>query len=123
MWLQFDENLWQLGRMDIQLHVTRLMTSCLFHFDHVGANPYSLAEVTIATDNFKIQIGKGGFGPVYYGKFEDGKEVAIKVLDVKSSQGPSEFFNEVSKISRHFNDVVLVELCYEEDNCNPFTHP
>jgi hypothetical protein len=26
MWLQFDENLWQLGRMDIQLHVTSLMT-------------------------------------------------------------------------------------------------
>jgi hypothetical protein len=96
--------------MDIQLHVTRLMTSCLFQFDHVGANPYSLAEVTIATDNFKIQIGKGGFGPVYYGKLEDGQEVAIKVLDVKSSQGPSEFFNEVSKISRHFNDVVVFNL-------------
>jgi hypothetical protein len=75
------------------------MTPCLFQFDHVGSNPYSLAKVIIATDNFKIQIGKGGFGPVYYGNLEDGQEVAIKVLDVKSSQGPSEFFNEVSKIS------------------------
>ncbi len=83
-----------------------LMTSCLFQFDHVGANPYSLAKVIIATNNFNIQIGKGGFGLVYYGKLEDGREVAIKVLDVKSSQGPSEFFNEVSKISRQFNDVV-----------------
>jgi hypothetical protein len=92
--------------MDIQLHVTRLMTSCLFQFDHVGANPYSLAEVTTATNDFKNQIGKGGFGPVYYGKLEDGQEVAIKVLNFKSSQGPSEFFNEVSKISIHFNDVV-----------------
>jgi hypothetical protein len=92
--------------MDIQLHVTRLMTSCLFQFDHVGANPYSLAQVTIATDNFKIQIGKERLGPVYYGMLEDGKEVAIKVLDVKSSQGPSEFFNEVSKSSRCFNLVV-----------------
>jgi hypothetical protein len=92
--------------MDIQLYKTRLMTSCLFQFDHVGANPYSLAQVTLATDNFKTQIGKGGFGSVYYGLLEDGQEVAIKVLDVKSSQGPSEFFNEVSKISRHFNDVV-----------------
>jgi len=43
---------------------------------------------------------------MYYGKLEDGKEVAIKVLDVKSSQRPSKFFNEVSKTSRHFNDVV-----------------
>jgi hypothetical protein len=92
--------------MDIQLHVTRLMTSCLFQFDHVGANPYSLAEIAIATNNFKIQIGKGRFGLVYYGKLEDGQEVAIKVLDVKSNQGPSKFFNEVSRISRHFNDVV-----------------
>ncbi len=58
MRLQFDENLWQLSRMDIQLHVTRLMTSCLFEFDHVGANLYSLAKVTITTNNFKIQIGK-----------------------------------------------------------------
>jgi hypothetical protein len=103
--VQFNENLWQPGRVDIQLHVTRLMTSCLFQFDHVGANPYSLAQVIIATDNFKIQIGKGGFGPVYYGKLEDGQEVAIKVLDVKSNQGPFEIFNEVQKISRHFNDV------------------
>ena len=82
-----------------------LMTSCLFQFDHVGANPYSLAEVIIATNNFKIQIGKGGFGPVYYGKLEDGQEVAIKVLELKSTQGPSEFFNEVCKSSRHFWDV------------------
>jgi len=28
--------------------------------------------------------------------------VAIKVLDVKSTQGPSEFFNEVCKSSKHF---------------------
>jgi hypothetical protein len=42
---------------------------------------------------------------VYYGKLEDGREVAVKIFYVKSSQGPSEFFNEVNKISRHFNDV------------------
>ncbi len=78
------------------------MTSCLFQFDHVGANPHSLDEVIIATNNFNIQIGKGGFGPMYYGKLEDGREVAIKVLDVKSSRGPFEFFNELSKISRYF---------------------
>ncbi|CAM6066109.1 unnamed protein product [Sphagnum tenellum] len=84
---------------------------------HAGANPYSLVEVAIATNNFKIQIGKGGFGPVYYGKLEDGKEVAIKVLDVKSSQGPSEFFNEVDVLSRvnHRNLVSLIGYCLEDD--------
>ncbi|CAK9869313.1 unnamed protein product, partial [Sphagnum jensenii] len=82
-----------------------------------GANPYSLAEVAIATNNFKIQIGKGGFGPVYYGKLEDGQEVAIKVLDVKSTQGPSEFFNEVDVLSRasHRNLVLLIGYCLEDD--------
>jgi len=73
-----------------------------YEIDHVGAKIYSLAEVIVATDNFKTMIGKGGFGHVYYGKLEDGQEVAIKVLDIKSTQGPSEFFNEVCKSSRHF---------------------
>jgi len=82
-----------------------------------GANPYSLAEVTIATDNFKIQTGQGGFGPVYYGKLEDGQEVAIKVLDVKSNQGPFEFFNEVDVLSRvsHRNLMSLIGYCLKDD--------
>ncbi|KAH8936958.1 hypothetical protein BDL97_17G112600 [Sphagnum fallax] len=82
------------GRMDIQLHVTRLMTSCLFQFDHVG-----------------------GLGHVYYGKLEDGQEVAIKVLDVKSSQRPFEFFNEVDVLLRvsHRNLVSLIGYCLEDD--------
>ncbi|KAH9530807.1 hypothetical protein CY35_19G003500 [Sphagnum magellanicum] len=82
-----------------------------------GANPYSLAEVTIATDNFKIQIGKGGFGPVYYGKLEDGQEVAIKVLDVKSSQGPSEFFNEVDVLSRVIYQLRLMNNLIGQHVC------
>ncbi|KAH8936918.1 hypothetical protein BDL97_17G111600 [Sphagnum fallax] len=84
---------------------------------HGGANPYSLAQITIATDNFKIQIGKGGFGPVYYGKLEDGREVVVKIFDVKSSQGPSEFFNEVDVLSRvnHRNLVSLIGYCLEDD--------
>jgi hypothetical protein len=76
-----------------------------YKIDHIGAKFYSVAEVIVASDNFKTMIGKGGFGHVYYGKLEDGQEVAIKVLDVKSTQGPSEFFNEVCKSSRHFFNV------------------
>jgi hypothetical protein len=52
-------------------------------------------------------IGKGGFGPVYYGKLEDGQDVAIKELDVKSTQGQFEFFNEVCKSSRLFFMFVM----------------
>ncbi|KAH8946595.1 hypothetical protein BDL97_12G103800 [Sphagnum fallax] len=84
---------------------------------HQGAKFYSLAEVIVASDNFKTLIGKGGFGHVYYGKLEDGHEVAIKVLDVKSTQGPSEFFNEVHVLSRvsHRNLVSLIGYCHEDN--------
>ncbi|CAM6043068.1 unnamed protein product [Sphagnum compactum] len=83
---------------------------------HRGAKPYSLDEV-VATNNFKTIIGKGGFGPVYYGKLEDGQDVAIKELDVKSTQGPSEFFNEVDVLSRvsHRNLVSLIGYCHEDN--------
>jgi hypothetical protein len=41
------------------------------------------------------QLGKGGFGTVYLGKLENGKEVAVKILDPSSQQGMPEFLNEV----------------------------
>ena len=60
-----------------------------------GAKAYTLAEVSAATMNFKTELGKGGFGPVYYGRLPDGQEVAVKVADGSSKQGEKEFFNEV----------------------------
>lgn len=60
-----------------------------------GAKPYSLAEITAATQNFNKKIGEGGFGPVYYGKLAGGREVAVKVSDANSRQGVNEFNNEV----------------------------
>ncbi|KAH9535432.1 hypothetical protein CY35_17G053100 [Sphagnum magellanicum] len=73
---------------------------------------YTSAEVVAATQNFQREIGRGGFGRVYYGRL-DGQEVAIKVLDIKSSQGPEEFSNEVEILSkvRHCNLVALVGYC------------
>ena len=41
------------------------------------------------------QIGMGGFGKVYRGKLESGKEVAVKVLDPSSRQGMPALLNEV----------------------------
>jgi hypothetical protein len=83
--------------------------------------PYSLEEVIVATNNFKTMIGKGGFGLVYYGKLEDEQEVAIKELDVKSTQGQSEFYNEVCKSSRPFFMFVikLVQLGCEKKKIQP----
>ena len=64
-----------------------------------GANnskSFTFAEVGAITRNFKDEIGKGGFGPVYYGVLPDGTKVAVKVNDdYSSTQGEREFFNEV----------------------------
>jgi predicted Ser/Thr protein kinase len=48
-----------------------------------------------ATNNNAKLLGKGGFGPVYYGKLASGQEVAVKVAAKGSGQGSKEFINEV----------------------------
>ncbi|KAK1419596.1 hypothetical protein QVD17_28801 [Tagetes erecta] len=58
---------------------------------------FSLHEVARATTNFSVsnRIGEGGFGPVYKGLLDDGKEIAVKRLSETSQQGLDEFKNEV----------------------------
>ncbi|OAE34468.1 hypothetical protein AXG93_3472s1030 [Marchantia polymorpha subsp. ruderalis] len=80
-----------------------------------SAQSFSLKEIKAITQNYKTLIGKGGFGPVYYGKLPDGKEVAVKVRASDSKQGADEFLNEVRLLSRlhHRNLVSLVGYCLE----------
>ncbi|KAJ9554420.1 hypothetical protein OSB04_018465 [Centaurea solstitialis] len=84
--------------------------------DDVDSLPYfSLHEIVKATDNFSIynKIGEGGFGPVYKGVLEDGREVAVKRLSETSQQGLDEFKNEVICIAKlqHRNLVKLLGYC------------
>jgi hypothetical protein len=62
------------------------------------AKSYSLVEVVTATKNFKTPIGDGsGLRPVYRGKLENGKEVAVKVFSTAPRQhGLSQFSTEVN---------------------------
>ncbi|KAJ9686788.1 hypothetical protein PVL29_015575 [Vitis rotundifolia] len=64
-----------------------------------------------------LALGQGGFGPVYKGKFPDGKEVAVKRLSSASGQGLVEFKNEVVLIAKlqHRNLVRLLGYCIEGD--------
>ncbi|OAE34469.1 hypothetical protein AXG93_3472s1040 [Marchantia polymorpha subsp. ruderalis] len=80
-----------------------------------AAKSFSLKEIKAITQNHKRVIGKGGFGPVYFGKLVDGKEVAVKVRATDSKQGAEEFLNEVRLLSRlhHRNLVSLVGYCLE----------
>ncbi|KFK40716.1 hypothetical protein AALP_AA2G031600 [Arabis alpina] len=78
---------------------------------------FEIQTILNITDNFSIEnkLGQGGFGPVYKGKLEDGKEIAIKRLSSSSGQGLEEFMNEIILISKlqHRNLVRLLGCCIE----------
>lgn len=76
----------------------------------------SLDEIEYATSKFSKKIGEGSFGPVYYGKMKDGKEVAVKTSIDVSGHGTQQFLNEVALLSRihHRNLVPLIGYCDEE---------
>ncbi|KVI00007.1 Concanavalin A-like lectin/glucanase, subgroup [Cynara cardunculus var. scolymus] len=60
-----------------------------------AAQCFTLSELRNATKNFEKKVGSGGFGTVYYGKLNDGKEIAVKLLESNNVyQGKKEFANE-----------------------------
>ncbi|PIN10184.1 hypothetical protein CDL12_17230 [Handroanthus impetiginosus] len=73
---------------------------------------YNFNIILSATDNFSDanKLGRGGFGPVYKGKFPGGRELAVKRLSSCSGQGIDEFLNEVNLIAKlqHRNLVRLL---------------
>ncbi|PSS13637.1 LRR receptor-like serine/threonine-protein kinase [Actinidia chinensis var. chinensis] len=75
----------------------------------------ALPEIEEATNNFSKKIGRGSFGPVYYGKMKDGKEVAVKAMADSTSHGTKQFVTEVALLSRihHRNLVPLIGYCDE----------
>ncbi|KAD3337491.1 hypothetical protein E3N88_33011 [Mikania micrantha] len=81
------------------------------------AQSFTLFELRNATKNFANKVGSGGYGTVYYGKLNDGKEIAVKILENNNVyQGKKEFANEVSLLSRihHRNLVQFLGFCQEE---------
>ncbi|KAB1211231.1 hypothetical protein CJ030_MR6G021579 [Morella rubra] len=93
-----------------------------FHADEVlksygsiAPRRYTYAKVKKLTKSFKDKVGQGGYGVVYKGKLDDGRIVAVKVLNETKGNG-DEFINEVVSISRtsHVNIVALLGFCYEK---------
>ncbi|CAO2842777.1 unnamed protein product [Amaranthus hypochondriacus] len=78
---------------------------------------FNFETLAKATNNFheSNKLGRGGFGSVYKGKLEDGKEIAVKRLSGASTQGLVEFMNEVKVISKlqHRNLVRLLGCSVE----------
>ncbi|OEL15783.1 hypothetical protein BAE44_0023198, partial [Dichanthelium oligosanthes] len=57
------------------------------HVDHLQnskSRRFTYKELEKLTNNFKAFIGHGGFGPVYYGRLENGTEVAVKMRSESS---------------------------------------
>ncbi|CAN1278134.1 Probable L-type lectin-domain containing receptor kinase S.5 [Linum perenne] len=77
---------------------------------------FKLKELRKATGNFnsKNKLGKGGFGTVYKGTME-GKEIAVKKVSKRTTQGKQEFISEVITIGNlhHRNLVKLIGWAYE----------
>ncbi|KAL0463547.1 UNVERIFIED_CONTAM: LEAF RUST 10 DISEASE-RESISTANCE LOCUS RECEPTOR-LIKE PROTEIN KINASE-like 1.1 [Sesamum latifolium] len=78
---------------------------------YFGIPIFSYAQLEEATNNFdpSKELGDGGFGTVYYGKLQDGREVAIKHLYEHNYRRVQQFMNEIKILTclRHPNLVSL----------------
>lgn len=78
---------------------------------YFGASVYSYADLEKATDTFASsrELGEGGFGIVYHGKLQDGRQVAVKRLYEHNIKRMEHFMNEIRilKTLRHPNLVSL----------------
>ncbi|KAI9070551.1 hypothetical protein K1719_047484 [Acacia pycnantha] len=76
-----------------------------------GVPIFSYMELQGATNNFdpSYKLGDGGFGSVYYGKLQDGREVAVKHLFKHNYKRVEQFMTEVNILTRlrHTNLVSL----------------
>ncbi|PIA27080.1 hypothetical protein AQUCO_08300046v1 [Aquilegia coerulea] len=79
--------------------------------------PFSHADLVSWTSNFSHEVGFGGFGNVYKGKFPNGKQVAVKVLNEKDFDQET-FMAEVvtmGGMASHRNLVKLHGYCFEDN--------
>ncbi|KAL3631404.1 hypothetical protein CASFOL_024388 [Castilleja foliolosa] len=76
---------------------------------------FSFETLVAATKNFHPtqKLGEGGFGPVFKGALDDGREIAVKKLSQRSGQGLKEFQSESKLLARvqHRNVVNLLGYC------------
>ena len=81
-------------------------------YDSLVPKRYKYSELKKITGSFKDKLGEGGYGMVFEGNLEDGRNVAVKLLKGSKGNG-EEFLNEVISIRRtsHVNIVNLLGFC------------
>ncbi|KAI5668739.1 hypothetical protein M9H77_18592 [Catharanthus roseus] len=74
---------------------------------------FEYEELEAATENFKIQVGSGGFGSVYKGILPDKTLVAVKKINNLGIDGKKDFCTEIAVIGNihHVNLVKLKGYC------------
>nr|XP_028959095.1 G-type lectin S-receptor-like serine/threonine-protein kinase At1g11410 isoform X4 [Malus domestica] len=98
-------------------------SSARTNIDESGINSelpfFELSTIVKATHNFASnnKLGTGGFGSVYKGVLDNGKEIAVKRLAKNSGQGIGEFKNEVVLLSKlqHRNLVRIMGCCVQDE--------
>ncbi|KAF8776630.1 hypothetical protein HU200_003354 [Digitaria exilis] len=77
---------------------------------------FTYKELKLMTENFREEIGRGGFGPVFKGYLDNEIPVAAKMRSNTSSQGDKEFLAEAQHLTRihHRNLVSLIEYCKDK---------
>ncbi|KAF3452839.1 hypothetical protein FNV43_RR03272 [Rhamnella rubrinervis] len=80
---------------------------------------FSYKELHSATNGFNDdnKLGEGGFGSVYWGKTNDGLQIAVKKLKAMNSKAEMEFAVEVEVLARvrHKNLLGLRGYCFGVD--------
>ncbi|KAL4194290.1 hypothetical protein AMTRI_Chr05g67900 [Amborella trichopoda] len=80
-----------------------------------GAQTFTHSEIVKITNDYEKIIGKGGYGPVFYGRLDDGREVAVKILSKESHQGAKEFSNEVKLLMRVHHKYLASLIGFSEE--------
>ncbi|KAF2589834.1 hypothetical protein F2Q70_00038029, partial [Brassica cretica] len=77
---------------------------------------FTFQDIVKMTNNFGRVLGKGGFGTVYHGYYND-LQVAVKLLSESSAQGFKEFRSEVEVLVRvhHVNLTALIGYFHESN--------
>ncbi|GFP79778.1 putative receptor-like protein kinase at5g39000 [Phtheirospermum japonicum] len=86
---------------------------------NIRSTKYDWDMIAAATSYFSTarEVGRGGFGSVYMGVLPNGQLVAVKRLSPSSTQGLSEFRNEIHFLPnlQHLNIIKLLGYCIRRE--------
>ncbi|XP_040377598.1 putative receptor protein kinase ZmPK1 [Oryza brachyantha] len=103
---------WELGSLEIQAVEQGYMMMAISNFRR-----YNYKELAKATKKFRYELGRGGSGIVYRGALDDGRAVAVKMLE-NVRQCEEEFQAELRIIGNinHMNLVRIWGFCSENSH-------